>query len=548
MFCEEDEMTQNLGEGIEGKVMDKVHFTDRQKALLLFLETKKRYGYEVKDLSYGTPRKVVHKCDVCGKPKETPFREFLLGQKWAHFKCKVSKMRQTNLKKFGVEYASQSPKIQEKIRQTFLEKYGVDNSQLSPRVRRKKEETNLKRYGVKYPLQSSEIRQKGSKTLLKRYGVDLPGKSVEIQDKIKRTNLRKYGVEYPLQSFEIRERWNQTNQERYGVEYPAQSGSVQEKMKKSMLEKYGVEYYVQLPEERERLIDWCRKHPEKMYTPKSELEILYWIQQYYPNAKKYKDEKGEIDIFISEINLGIEHNGLYWHQESVIGKKYHLNKTEYFKSKGIRVIHIFEHEWKNRQEQVKSFLLSAIRKNKHKIGARQCCLIWSSDKKDIQKVHQFLEDYHIQGHSQSTKYVIRVLYNNALIAVATFGKHHRNSKDWVLSRFCTKTNYTVQGLLSRISKMASKKLKENIISWADYRLSNGNGYEKAGWKFEELLSPDYFYHKGGKVVSKQSRQKRIVGTPKGMTEREHAKLEGWERVYDCGKIRYVYKGAYRGNA
>jgi hypothetical protein len=111
----------------------------------------------------------------------------------------------------------------------------------------------------------------------------------------------------------------------------------------------------------------------------------------------------------------------------------------------------------------------------------------------------------------------------------------------VLTRFTTKNNYTIQGILSKISKLASKELNSDIISWADYRLSNGNGYEKAGWIKEKLLPPDYFYFKGLRIVSKQSRQKKIVSTPEGMTEREHAKLDGLIRIYDCGKIRYKYK-------
>lgn len=248
-----------------------------------------------------------------------------------------------------------------------------------------------------------------------------------------------------------------------------------------------------------------------------------------------------MDIYIPEIKIGIEHNGLFYHQESIVGKKYHLNKTKHFEGKGIRVIHIFEHEWKKRQKQVKSFLLSAIGKNEHKIGARECELVWSNSPTDIRDAHQFLEDYHIQGSPNNTKYMIRVFHDNELLAVATFGKHHRTGKDWVLTRFCTKTNYTVQGVLSRISKLASQQLKRDIISWADYRLSNGNGYEKAGWTFERLLPPDYFYSKGSKVISKQSRQKRHVKTPAGMTEKEHADAEGLCRIYDCGKKRYRYK-------
>jgi hypothetical protein len=493
--------------------------------LILDQRTFDVFGYWPKDLSHGSARLIVHKCSVCGLEKRTAFKYFLINRRTAHLGCRSAKIKQTYIERYGVEHLWKTSEGQEKRKQTMLKKYGVEYPSQSLEVQKKVEQTNLERYGVKHPLQSSQIQEKVRQTNIKKYGADNPRKSKQIKEKIKQTNLDKYGVEYPSQLSEIRE-----------------------KQKHTCFERYGVEIMTQLPENRNRLKEWCDENPNKLYTSKPELEMLGWVQLYYPGARKYKDGTFEIDIFISEINVGIEYNGLYYHQEDMLnsiygvgsGKRYHLNKTKHFQAKNIRVVHIFEHEWRFRQEQVKSFLLSAMGKNEQRIGARKCILQWSSSSEDIQEVHRFLEQYHIQGRSINTKCVIKVLYNNELLAVATFGKHHRNNKDWVLTRFCTKTNYTIQGILSKISKLASQQLKEDVISWADYRLSNGNGYEKAGWIFEELLPPDYFYHRYGKVIPKQSRQKRIVKTPKNMTERQHAKQDGLERVYDCGKIRYRY--------
>jgi hypothetical protein len=308
-------------------------------------------------------------------------------------------------------------------------------------------------------------------------------------------------------------------------------------------------YWAQLPENRSRLKEWCDRNPNKIFTTRPERDLLRWIQQYYPNAKKYRDGTLEIDIFIPDINIGIEYNGLYHHQASTldkrygkgVGKTYHLNKTQYFKSKSIRIIHIFAHEWRDRQRQVKSFLLSAIGKNQYKIGTRKCEVVWTNNRQQIQQAHRFLECYHIQGAAYNTQYVAMARYEGRLIAVATFGKHHRNGKNWILTRFCTKANYTIQGLLSKVTRLAHNYLQSDLFSWAHYRLSDGNGYQKAGWTYETLLPPDYFYHKNERVVSKQARQKKKVGTPERMTEREHAQIEGLEPVYDCGKIRFRYR-------
>ena len=380
------------------------------------------------------------------------------------------------------------------------------------------------------------------KTCLELVGVEAYAQCESHKQQKKKSMLDRYGVEHALQFKEFQDKAKQTNFEKYGNSYYSKTSECVNKIQKTMIQKYGVINLTQLPENRNKLRQWCVENPHKLFTSKSELEILSWTQQYYLNTKKYKTQGNELDIFIPDLNLGIELNGLYWHNETHKEKNYHLNKTKYFKQQGIRTIHIWEHEWKFKQEQVKSFLLSALGKNQHKIGARKCNIVWSNSKEEIIKAHQLLDSTHIQGHTNSTKYVANTYHNNTLIATATFGKHHRDSKTWVLSRFTTKTNYTIQGILSKISKLASRELQSDIISWADHRLSDGNGYEKAGWKFEELMRPDYLYWKSGlKIISKQSRQKKLVNTPEGMTEHEHAKLDGLLRIYDCGKIRYRWK-------
>lgn len=498
------------------------------------------------------------------KKKETLLREY--GVSYSSQIPEVrERVKQANLEKYGMENPSGHPQIREKVRQTNLERYGGHPARLEE-SKNKAKQTNLERYGVEYANQFLEIKNRTKQTNLERYGVEYALQSLEIQEKIKQSNLEKYGVQFTLKLPEIREKIKQTNLEKYGVENVYGSPEIREKIRQTHLSKYGVEYSLQnleiqekkrqtnlarygvettalLPKNRNRLRDWCDNNPDKLFTSfisKKELELLNWIKSYYPDARKMRKGGNEIDVFIPELNIGIEFNGLYWHSELNKPTNYHLDKTNYFKEHGIKLLHVFEHEWASKQQQIKSFLQSAINKNSNKIGARKCNFIWSNDKKDKKEVAEFLETYHIQG-KVTCDYVVKVNYKDQLVAVATFGKHHRNSVDWVLSRFCTKQDYTIQGGLTKISKIAYEKLQSSIISWAHYRLSDGNGYKKAGWIEENFLPPDYFYHQRLKVVSKQSRQKKKVKTPEGMTEHEHALKDGLHRVYDCGKIRFRFK-------
>lgn len=71
----------------------------------------------------------------------------------------------------------------------------------------------------------------------------------------------------------------------------------------------------------------------------------------------------ELDIFLPSKQIAIEYNGLAWHSEKFKGneaKTYHLMKTSLCADKGIRLIHIFEDEWLNKKEIVKSMLRSII--------------------------------------------------------------------------------------------------------------------------------------------------------------------------------------------
>lgn len=266
---------------------------------------------------------------------------------------------------------------------------------------------------------------------------------------------------------------------------------------------------------------------------KAELEILDWVKSLGHDARKHLSGGKEIDIFVPELNIGIEYNGLYWHSEAYKSNSYHYDKMKFFAEKGITIINLFENEWQHRNDQVKSFLRSKLRKNSITIGARKVDFRWV----DKSVVSEFVEKYHIQGYTSNTKTAIAGYFNDEVVVAACFSHHHRKADQWVLSRFVGKDNVTVSGALSKMSRMALE-VYTDIVSWCDLRWSNGSGYKNSGWVKEEILRPDYFYTNCRKIIPKQSRRKSAVGTPVHITEHEHALADGLLRVYDCGKIRF----------
>ena len=61
------------------------------------------------------------------------------------------------------------------------------------------------------------------------------------------------------------------------------------------------------------------------------------------------------------IDLAFEFNGIYWHQLKVVGQRYHLNKTIECECLGIKLVHIWEDEWNEHQEETKRLITSILR-------------------------------------------------------------------------------------------------------------------------------------------------------------------------------------------
>ena len=284
-----------------------------------------------------------------------------------------------------------------------------------------------------------------------------------------------------------------------------------------------------------------------------EIEILEWVQQWYPSAHSTRSiiSPKEIDIYIPELKLGIEYCGLYWHNE-ISGKerKYHKEKLDLCNEKGIRLIMIFEDEWLYREKQVKNFLKSVMNINEKRIYARKCEI----REVDLKIARDFLEENHIQGKT-TLKIAFGLYFEEELVGLVTGNCHHRKSEEFTLNRLVFADGIQVIGGASKLLKYLIKYAKDNkfhqIISWSDNRWSEGNVYEKVGFILDGDLPVDYSYYNSRSAVlerqSKQSNKKKNLinkgaeGTHEGNTERELALTLGLYRIWDCGKKRWIVK-------
>ena len=128
------------------------------------------------------------------------------------------KAKQTNLAKYGVEWASSSDAVKAKIQQTCLDKYGVVSTALVPEIRQKQLAAMEAKYGAAY-FASEQGKREIREVLKERYGVEHVGSIEGHWDKAKATFQERYGVDHPLQLEVFREKQYQTNIERYGTPF-----------------------------------------------------------------------------------------------------------------------------------------------------------------------------------------------------------------------------------------------------------------------------------------------------------------------------------------
>ena len=499
------------------------------------------------------------------------------------------KIRQTNINKYGTEHFSHSDIFKDKYRKTMLEKYGVEHPLQSKEIREKHEKTMLERYGNKFSMNIEKFDEKRKKTNLERYGVEYASQNEAVKHKSeeakKKTNLERYGVENVFQTMEVQEKIKKTNLEKYGAENPVHSEQIKKRIFKKnyqrILERikdYVVplftedEYHGWKNENYGRKYKWkcvrcgCEfeQHfhstnfaDDSFYIPQcpscfpkeggvsmEEKDFILFLKEIYHGEiienSRLIIQPFELDVYLPELKIAFEFDGLYWHSEKKKDSKYHLEKTEECERNGIRLVHVFEDEWIRQKNIVKDRICSIVGAVRQRIYARKCIV----KEIDSSTSNEFLNMNHLQGGDKSP---IRygLFYNDELVSVMTFGKPRFNKNyDWELVRFASKIGMQVVGGASKLLARFGNEHCGSIISYADRRYSDGKLYESIGFSKIACSAPNYFWIIGMKRYSRYQCQKHKLPALLGdlynenLSEAENMQLNGYYRIYDCGNIVY----------
>lgn len=287
-----------------------------------------------------------------------------------------------------------SLKSREKAQQTWLSKYGVIHPKKLEQTNIKYKQTCLKNHGVEHPMQLAEVKEKLAVSNLAIHGVRNVFQSEKIKEKSRLTNLERRGVEYPTQSIEVQEKTKKTMLARHGVENPMHSDTFKNKIVITNLSRYNSESHTNRhlsKEQRElcRDINWLKeqnitktleeiaanigvnsliisrafkrnnvpivKHTQSLF----EKQVVEYVKSIYSNIisnDRQQIKPFELDIWFPDLNMAIECNGRYFHQD----EQKEINKFNKCKEKGIDLHFIWDDEWNKDQENIKSHIYFLI--------------------------------------------------------------------------------------------------------------------------------------------------------------------------------------------
>lgn len=528
--------------------------------------TLARHGYHPDNLGNSSAKFVIATCRYCGLEMDIRKGFFNKSKSACHNACRHKEMSE-----------SASPFLQEEVREkarkTNLKKWGNEIAQKSDAVRS----------SISASKKDPEFQKQFKQTMIERYGVDNPCHIDGHMEKVRCSSMEKYGVSHFNMSKDVCKKRESTNMERYGVPNPAQNEDIKNKIKQAWhniviedAEKYPMANLVNNSHElwdmirngsslsfiadalqvdrvslnKALLSDGVKEKYQKLYSyPKQQKQkVVYSYLIDMGLCDSVMNDTSmiglELDMYCPSRKIAIEFNGSYWHSEAIIdqssARNKHINKTRMCERKGIRLIHVFEKQWEEREKQFKSFIRSACGMNERRIGARECSLNFDAQ-------YSFMEDIHIQGKPRGVEFWVNLIYSGEVVGSMSISNHHRQGRsgiEAVLSRMVFADNTTISGGASKMLKYAKTWARQNgfskLITWSDSTITEGVAYEKMGFKLEKTYGPDYFYWdvKHDCYRSKQSQKKSATGCPSEMTERDWCLENSIYRIWNCGKKRW----------
>jgi hypothetical protein len=430
------------------------------------------------------------------------------------------------------------PEQQAKKRKTEIERYGIGKKSIVEKIK----STNNKRYGADFAIQTIEFQEKQKETNIERYGVENVIQKFEILEKREKTTNSRFGTMYVSQQH-LDPKILKLLEDKNWIET---EHVINKKSIAQLARELDCNYEI-ITRKLNRFNIPIQYYPS---TSTHETDLLEIIKTQYPTIKYERNNRTiiapkEIDFYFPDYKLGIELNGIYWHSElRGRNEKYHFNKLVECKVQNIKLLQFWDYEWLLKQDIILSKLRILFGKA-DKIYARntKVKMLTAAESKEFYQIN------HLQGSCHSLVH-IGLMHNDTIVSIMSFGKSRFNKNfEYELTRFCSLQNTTIVGGASKLMTYFIKNYNpQSIISYCDLRFGNGKFYEKLQFTKSHRSNPNYFYFKPGSldIYSRQKFQKhKLKGLlpifDEDLTEWENMQVNGYDRIWDCGNDVWIWK-------
>lgn len=272
---------------------------------------------------------------------------------------------------------------------------------------------------------------------------------------------------------------------------------------------------------------------------KGQIELYDFVLPICPDAiscDRVLISPRELDVFIPSKNFAIEFNGCFYHSEEYVGKTYHQDKTDACNALGVRLLHVFDDEWRDKRSIVEGMIRHRLGADIEKIDARKCTV----EEISSSLAKEFFNANHIDGNVTSKKRLALLDKNNRIVACLSL-REPRQKKMYPdvleVARCCSLLGVSVRGWLGKLTKSAVKSASEysSLLTYVDTRIGNGSAYLTAGWNELSSTSFRFWWTDGSKRFD---RFKYRANKSRGMTQRQIAAEAGVKPIFGCKNLRF----------
>jgi hypothetical protein len=427
-----------------------------------------------------------------------------------------NKVKNTMKEKYGVEYVQQNKDISKKSSETF-------NNNLNKQEIIDKRANTFKNLSLK---EKEKIKTKKENTIIKKYG-SLENFYNYRKEKIKEASILKNNTEHHWESEEFItsrvQKYKDKTTEKILKSLPDYLEYIDRKPNVNNTDNiYELKclncnkiffinrgYYVLRLKENKNICLIC--NPKLSGVSKMELELFNFVKDNYKgdilhNTKSIIDNK-ELDIYIPDLKLAIEFNGLYWHSNAEKNKMYHYDKFIDCKNKNIYLIHIYEDDWVIKKEIIKNIIIANLTNYNYDVEI--------TDVYDINEIKEFINENYIYDYKLCDVNIV-AFNDDGIKSIMMFDKKN----DYHEMYFPCFKEYSERVIIAMFN-FFTNKYKSNVKINIDSSYIIKDIYKKLN--FEELKHslPEFYYICNEKRINTDN--------------------ENYYGIYDSGKIEYLFK-------